>query len=139
VYHEKSCGAVVFRGKGRIRYLLLKYSAGHWDFVKGQIEENESEKDTVLRELQEETGIINAKFIGDFRKTINYSFKSRGRTIYKEVVYFLIHDNNNTEVKLSREHVAYQWLNYEQAMRRVTFQNAKNVLSEAHNFLKTKR
>lgn len=136
--HEKSCGAVVFRGNRRLQYLLLKYSAGHWDFVKGQIERNESEKDTVLRELQEETGIVNANFIGDFRKKINYSFRSKGRTVYKEVVYFLIHDSNNKEVKLSSEHVAYKWLNYEQAIREVTFKNAKNVLREAHNFLKNK-
>ena len=54
---EKSCGAVIFHKKEElIRYLLLNYAAGHWDFVKGNVEPNETEKETVVRELKEETG-----------------------------------------------------------------------------------
>ena len=60
---EKSCGAVVFLKSREVNYLLLHYEAGHWDFVKGNVEPTESEKDTVIRELQEETGIADAKFI----------------------------------------------------------------------------
>ena len=40
---EKSCGAVIFIKKMmRTKYLLLNYAAGHWDFVKGNVEVNES-------------------------------------------------------------------------------------------------
>ena len=61
VLHEKSCGAVVFlKTLEETKYLLLQYEAGHWDFVKGNVEPEESEKETVLRELQEETGITDA-------------------------------------------------------------------------------
>ena len=68
---EKSCGAVVFLKKTEVNYLLLRYGAGHWDFVKGNIEPNESEKETVIRELQEETGIVDARFIEGFRILIS--------------------------------------------------------------------
>ena len=58
---EKSCGAVVFLKKEeQTKYLLLNYAAGHWDFVKGNVEPNETEKETVLRELKEETAITDA-------------------------------------------------------------------------------
>ena len=40
--HEKSCGAVVFKRDGEVQYLLLHYEAGHWDYVKGQVEPHES-------------------------------------------------------------------------------------------------
>ena len=47
---EKSCGAVVFiKKEDQTKYLLLNYAAGHWDFVKGNVELNETEKETVLR------------------------------------------------------------------------------------------
>ena len=59
---EKSCGAVVFLKKDNsTNYLLLNYAAGHWDFVKGNVEQNEIEKETVVRELKEETGITDAQ------------------------------------------------------------------------------
>ncbi len=133
---EKSCGAVVFRKNGEVEYLLLHYEAGHWDFVKGKVEPNESEKDTVMRELEEETGLTNAKFVGDFREEINYFFRRGSKKINKEVAYFLIQAKND-KVVLSYEHVGYDWLSYKKAMKRLTFKNAKDVLKQALIFLKT--
>lgn len=94
--------------------------------------------DTVIRELKEETGITDARFIGDFREKISYFFKSGGKTIYKEVTFFLI-ETQESDVELSHEHTGYEWLNYKDAMERLTFNNAKNVLKKAHNFLKAHR
>jgi bis(5'-nucleosidyl)-tetraphosphatase len=134
---EKSCGAVVFLKNSESKYLLLHYEAGHWDFVKGNVEPNEGEKDTVLRELQEETGIVDARFVDDFRENIEYFYRRQGSTIHKEVIFFLI-ETNTEAVKLSFEHVGFVWLDYEHAMERLTFKNAKNVLQKAHKLLKTK-
>lgn len=131
---EKSCGAVVFSKNGQVKYLLLHYEAGHWGFVKGEVERDESEEDTVKRELEEETGITDAQFIGDFREEISYFYRRAGQTIYKQVVYFLLQVKSST-VKLSYEHVGYVWLSYEQALEKLRFKNAKNVLRKAHEFL----
>jgi len=131
---EKSCGAVVFRKNGQVKYLLLHYEAGHWGFVKGEVERDESEEDTVKRELEEETGIADAQFIGDFREEISYFYRRAGQTVYKQVVYFLLQVKSST-VKLSYEHVGYAWLSYEQALEKLRFKNAKNVLKKAHDFL----
>jgi len=133
-FHEKSCGAVVFKRNGEVEYLLLHYEAGHWDYVKGQVEQDESEKYTVTRELKEETGITDARFIEGFREEISYFYRRRGRTVHKEVIFFLI-ETKDSNVKLSYEHVGYEWLNYEKAMAKLTFANAKKVLAKAHEFL----
>ena len=135
-FREKSCGAVVFKRNGEVEYLLLHYEAGHWDYVKGQVELDESEKDTVMRELKEETGIADARFIEGFREEISYFYRREGRTVYKQVIFFII-EAKDSNVKLSYEHVGYEWLNYEKAMAKLTFANAKNVLTEAHKFLST--
>jgi 8-oxo-dGTP pyrophosphatase MutT (NUDIX family) len=134
-FREKSCGAVVFKRNGEVQYLLLHYEAGHWDYVKGQVEPHETEKDTVIRELQEETGITNARFVEGFTEEISYFYRRDGKTVYKEVIFFLIESKDNN-VRLSYEHVGYEWLSYERAMARLTFSNAKKVLAKAHEFLR---
>lgn len=133
--NEKSCGAVVFTKDAEVVYLLLHYEAGHWEFVKGNIEPNESEKDTVVRELKEETGIVDARFVDGFREEIAYFYKRQGNAIYKQVVFFLI-EARTEKVELSYEHIGYEWLDYQHAMEKLTFKNAKNVLRDAHEFLK---
>jgi bis(5'-nucleosidyl)-tetraphosphatase len=137
LFREKSCGAVVSLKNSEVNYLLLRYGAGHWDFVKGNVEPNESEKDTVIRELREETGIVDARFIDDFREKIEYFYRRQGATIHKEVIFFLI-ETHTEKVKLSYEHVGYTWLNYQSAMEKLTFKNAKDVLQKVHKLLKAR-
>ena len=85
MFREKSCGAVVYLKKdNNVNYLLLHYEAGHWDFVKGNVEPNESEKSTVLRELQEETGIVDAQFIEGFKERVEYVYRSREQQSIKK-------------------------------------------------------
>lgn len=132
---KKSSGAVVFKKDQEVKYLLLHYEAGHWDYVKGEMEKGESEKDTVIRELEEETGITDGRFIGDFREEISYFYKMRGRTIHKVVIFFLI-ETMTSKVRLSHEHIGYEWLDYQKALERLTYKNAKGILEKAHNYLK---
>ena len=135
--HEKSCGAVVFFKNVQVKYLLLQYEAGHWDFVKGNVEPNESETDTVLRELKEETGIVATQTIEGFREGIQYFYRRQGETIQKEVVFYLIQADTE-KVELSFEHVGYAWLDYPDALERLTFKNAKDVLQKADAFLQAR-
>ena len=134
---EKSCGAVVFLKNTDVKYLLLHYEAGHWDFVKGNVEPHESEKETVIRELREETGIADAQFIEGFREKIEYFYRRQGATIHKEVIFFLI-ETHTEKVELSYEHVGYTWLDYQSAMERLTFKNAKAALQKTHELLKVR-
>jgi 8-oxo-dGTP pyrophosphatase MutT (NUDIX family) len=136
--HEKSCGAVVFHKNAEVKYLLLRYEAGHWDFVKGNVEPNESEIDTVLRELKEETGIVATQTLDGFRERIQYFYRRQGETIQKEVVFYILQANTE-KVELSFEHVGFAWLDYQHSLEKLTFKNAKNVLQKAHDFLETNK
>lgn len=133
--HEKSCGAVVYvNNHEKTRYLLLHYAAGHWDFVKGNVEPGETERQTVTRELQEETTITQARFIDSFRESINYFYRRQGVTINKEVVFFII-ESQTDKVEVSFEHTDFVWLDYQHAMDRLTFKSSRDVLQKAHDFL----
>ncbi len=146
---EKSAGAVIFRKepfdtaqgkKVKIYYLLLHYPSGHWDFTKGHIEKGENEKEAAKREIEEETGLKDIKFIPGFREKISYFFrksyenKENPPLIFKEVVFYLT-ETHQREIKISEEHLDYQWLSYEDALKQLTFKNAKEILKKANNFL----
>jgi len=142
---EKSAGAVIFRRENsKIFYLLLHYpGASHraekdyWDFPKGHIERGEKIEETVKREVFEETGLKDIEILPGFKETINYFFKFEGKNILKFVTFFLA-QTKEKDVKISFEHIGYEWLPYEEAIKRLTFQNSREVLKKAHEFLNKK-
>jgi len=139
VEHEKSCGAVVFRVGKSTEYLLLHYEAGHWDFVKGHVEKGETEEETVRRETLEEAGLRNTRFLSDFRVRISYFYRRRGSTVSKEVIFYLVEAVEDEPVRISGEHVGFEWLPYRQAYDRLTYKNAKDTLRKAERYLQRSR
>lgn len=134
--YERSAGAVVFylEEEGYPVYLILLYGAGHWDFPKGNIEAGESEIDTVKREVYEETGIRDIELLNGFRHEISYFYRKQGNLVNKSVIFYLARSFEKN-VKLSSEHKDYAWLDYDNAMKRLTFKTAKETLKMAHEFL----
>lgn len=130
---EISAGVILFRDKGRREYLLLDYGA-HWDFPKGHIEQGEDPETTAARELQEETGVRDARFVPGFRQSMRYFYRKAGEGMLKVVVFFLA-ETPTGDVVLSHEHSGYLWLSYEEALKRLTFKNARDLLARAHAFL----
>ncbi len=129
---EISAGAVIFRrNDSELQFLLLHYELGHWEFAKGHIEKGEDERETVRREVAEETGITDITFVEGFRESIKYYFRWQGKGIFKVVVFYLIRTAIK-EVKLSDEHIGYEWLSYDEAMKRLKFKNSKQVLEKAN-------
>ena len=64
---EKSCGAVLFReNSGSREYLVLRSVGGHVTLCKGHVEADETEHETAIREIQEETALC-VKFVEGFR------------------------------------------------------------------------
>lgn len=133
---EKSAGAIVFRKEKEPIYLLLHYEEGHWDFPKGHVEKGETELEALKREIGEETGINDIEIIGDFKEKIQYYFKFKKELISKEVVFYLA-KTKTEQVKLSFEHIGFEWLSYDKAIEKLTFKNAKEILKKANEFLKT--
>jgi bis(5'-nucleosidyl)-tetraphosphatase len=132
---ETSSGVVLFRKEdGKILFLLLHYPSGHWDFVKGKMEEGESPLDTAIRETREETEISDIKFLDNFEEWIQYNFQYQGELIHKKVVFFL-GETKTKDVKISHEHLNFTWMDFPTAMEKTTFENAKTVLSKSYALL----
>ena len=98
--YEKSCGAVVFDDD---KVLVVKHRAGHVDFPKGHVEEAETEEETAIREVKEETNIDIV--IRGCRNTVSYSPIDG---VSKEVVFFAA-DKVKGEISPQFEEVSSVW------------------------------
>lgn len=119
---------------GSIEYLLLHYLGGHWDFPKGKLEAGETKKDAAIRELHEETG-LTAIIDPTFEVSYSYTFKDRNKQPISKTVYFFLGQTHERNVVISPEHQHYTWLDYEQALYKLSYENAKSVLAKAQMFL----
>ena len=134
---EKSAGAILCSmnvDAGRLEYLLLHHTLGHWDFPKGNIEADENAIQAARREIYEETGIKEIEFAKRFKETIEYYYKRSNRLVRKRVTFYIA-KTKTRQVSLSSEHDGYAWKDYEAAIQHLTFVNAKNVLKRARMYL----
>ena len=134
---QVSAGIVVYHKVNNIiEYLILQYGAGHWDFAKGKLEEGETKLEAAIRELQEETSLDNVIIHDGFEEFLVYKFKDfQGHMIKKTVYFFVGEIPVKGNVILSREHKDFLWLPFDQAVRKLTYQNAKDILTYADAFL----
>lgn len=128
--YEKSCGAVIFY-KGRqnnVNLLLVKNSNGrYWSFPKGHIEKGETEKQTAVREIKEETN-LDVEICGDFREISEYCPFGK---IRKRVVFFLAQAFTDN-VKIQEAEIdSYIWVDIQQARKLCTYDNDLRIIDKA--------
>ena len=133
--HEKSCGAVVFTKTGKdIKYLLVQNLDGIYGFPKGYMENDETESETALREVFEETN-IEIELIDGFRKIDEYSVPKKDNKI-KQVIYFLGEFQKQNAVYQSEELSGAYLLNYTEAISLLKYETLKCILIEADNYIR---
>jgi 8-oxo-dGTP pyrophosphatase MutT (NUDIX family)/HD superfamily phosphodiesterase len=132
-----ACGFVLVRESGRdLSYLtLVNRERDECGLPKGHAEPGETERVTALRETQEETGLSDVEFVGDFRAVLAYRASRQGVDYRKRVVYF-VGRCSSSEVRLSREHSSYAWLGLHEAIESMPFDALKDVVLRAALFLK---
>lgn len=147
----KSVGAVVFykSPEGQIEYLLLNHGKSrkksdieYWNFPKGTMEKGETEIQTARREIEEETGLVNLKFVPKFREAERYFCRgtkqsNKGKLIFKTVILFLA-EAKNRDIKISNEHVGWEWLDSVTAIHRLNFKSGRKIMRKADKFLHNK-
>jgi len=134
---EKSCGAIVYYLEDEVPfYLVIQHVNGdHWAFAKGHVEDDETEKETALREIQEETKMSKITLDTHFRETTEYSPKEN---VIKEVIYFVAKATKEEaqSVKAQEQEVKnFKWLSIKKATDLLTYDNDKTLLKKAHHYL----
>ena len=131
--NEKSCGALVYRKyHGNTEILLIKHiNSGHWSFPKGHVENDETEVETAVREIKEETG-IDVIIDQSFREIVTYSPR---RDTHKEVVYFIAKAKNTDFTPQADEIADIKWVEIARAASVLSFDNDKSIVNKAKNFI----
>lgn len=115
----KSCGVLLFREQPRLSFLLMEHT-DRWDLPKGHVDPGETELETALRELHEETGIAHdqIELDPDFRFSSFYTVRKKRfgkKPMLKELVIFLgtltSHDLDQ-ELEIT-EHIGYDWFDWD--------------------------
>lgn len=123
---EKSCGAIVFRkGESGPEILLIRHvNGGHWAFPKGHVEKKETEEETALREIREETGLKVSLDTG-FREMVTYSPKPG---VIKDVIYFAAKAKKDDALPQPEEVMELCWKPAEEALALVTYDTDRDIL-----------
>ncbi len=134
---EKSCGAIVTKIiDSKTKILLIKHTnGGHWAFPKGHVEKNETEEETALREIFEETGIV-AELDTNFREVCSYSPK---KNVIKDVVYFGAHVIDGKVSAQKGEVEEIKWLGKKKALELISFEADKKILVSYIDYLKQRK
>ena len=130
---EKSCGAVVvYERWGEWFYLLERMQKGHVSLCKGHVENEETEHETAIREIREETGLEVALLDG-FRESVQYSpFPGSVKT----VVFFLARAAGMDTRAQPEEVKEILWLPEIEAVRALTYDSDRDILRKAAGFLR---
>lgn len=132
--YEKSCGCVVIKDMNyKKKILLVRQIDGNWYLPKGHVEKNETEKETAIREVKEETG-VDVKIVTDFRKVITYMV---GEDISKDVVFFIAKYIGGNDKKQEEEILEIKWCTYEEAKEMLTYKQNVEVLKEAKKIIES--
>ena len=127
---EKSCGIIIYNQEQK--FLLITQNNGDVGFPKGHVEIGETEEETALREVKEETG-IEVILVDGFKENISYIMPNG---VSKEVIYFL-GKGVNSNIKIQIEEVKKaDFYCYKDALNILTFESAKKLLIKADKFIK---
>lgn len=126
---EKACGCIIIEGE---KVLLVRQNKGHWEFPKGHVEENETEMETAIREVKEETN-LDVEIISDKRYIIEY-VTDKGRD--KQVVYFIAKVTSGDIKRQECEIQTVDWLSFDEAIKTLTYENTKKLFEKVLKDLK---
>jgi len=129
---------IVFRELNNNLFLILQNNnaEGSWSFPKGHVEGNELPKETALRELREETEIIDVEFLDVPLIHEEYERNKKNGSIFLKRNDYFIGFVKNKNIKIQKEEVyTYKWATYQEAFDTFEYKSRKEVLKIARKHL----
>ena len=128
---------VAYKNKSGYEFLLLKRTEedkvypGIWQMITGGVQDFETIRDGVMREITEETGIKPMAVYSIPR--VNSFYFDYGDAICLSPVFLAI--AGNKDVKLSEEHTEYKWVDYNNAIALIRWPDQIESLNVIHKYL----
>ena len=125
--------AVHYRNMSVEVVLVGRSHSGMWALPKGTPESGETLEQVAVREVQEETG-LEVRLIA-YIGNISYSFIRDKIRFQKQVRHFLFEAIGGDTSLHDTEYDRVEWFSIPEALRRLTYQNEVNILSQAEDIL----
>lgn len=128
---EKCCGGViVYEGK----VLMVQQGNEVFAFPKGHVEKGETEVQTALREILEETGVVVEL---DTARRIELHYHIESIDVDKEVVLFMGKPVDGIEVRPQEGEIeAVEWVAFDAVEARLQFSEWKEAWGRARKMIK---
>ncbi|MEM3177928.1 MAG: uracil-DNA glycosylase family protein [Candidatus Micrarchaeaceae archaeon] len=131
---EYSAGIFVYKTEGGKRFFLfLKRDDGRLDIPKGHIEKGETAHDAAMRETKEEAG-IEPEVKPFFKRVYKYFFREGKVGVLKTLTVFLGEVKPDSKIRISKEHIGYEWLDYDSAMIKASFKDTRELVKAADEY-----
>ena len=128
--NEKSCGCIIVNDEKVL--LVEQVNSGTYNFPKGHMNPGETEIETAIREVKEET---NLDVIINDQLRFPLSYVQKG-TINKEVVYYVASITNINDLKPQIKEINKMlWVNIDKVYDTLTFDNLKNIWKDVLDVL----
>lgn len=131
-------GGVVFDTKGK--FLIMQRNEnediypGLWELPSGKKEELEEAKDSLLREIKEETG-MDVEIVMPI-SVFNYQIEKPEEIRDSTQINFLVKKKDGQEVNISEEHQNYAWVSKDELAKYEISEQTKKVLVTASELLR---
>lgn len=132
--YKKSCGFVVYKKvQDTCCYLIIRANNGEYGFPKGHMENAESELETAVRELREETN-LDVRVIPGFRWQLEYPFPNKP-DVMKIAVFFIGECIGEDIICQEAEVAEAMFVSFKRAIELLSFEDTRQVLKEADAFI----
>ncbi len=127
----------IWNDGGTNRFLLVQSKrTKEWAFPKGHPEGQETELQSALRELQEETGISEIELIPNISYTDKYNFAREGQRYEKTVKLFAGKVKDPKVTIQEKEILAYKWADLDESIKTISFERSREILRDLADKIK---
>ncbi len=132
--HLQAGGGLLYRNTGTEIHVLVILRNGVWDLPKGKQDTGESIEECALREVSEELGIPEPEK-GPCLCITHHTYLENGLLIEKTTSWFAMIERDSAPIKVQRDEgiTDFAWVNLDDALELVHFENLKTVIREFQN------
>lgn len=136
---EYTAGGVVYRQLASgTQILMIQDRVGRWTIPKGHVEEGERLEQTALREVREETGLVDLK-IRDKLDKIHFFYRKDGKLIFMTTYVFLMEAIKKSDelVPENSEGIAdVKWFDADEALKLIEYRDTEKLFRLALSKIK---
>ncbi len=121
-----AAGGIVENEQGEILFIFRR---GKWDLPKGKLDEGETIEECALREVAEETGLVNIE-MGELIDVTHHHYVEHGREIEKETWWYAmkVMGHQNLVPQISEDILELKWVK-EKALEAYLVNTYANIIS----------